>query len=100
MILDFRFWIGSSKIDISNFSEEARCKAGFQLRAVQQGQTPTDFKPMPIVGKGVEEIRIRTDEAYRVFYVTFLVKRYFSLHRLVFSRQLTYAAIERLCGRH
>jgi phage-related protein len=73
-------WLGSSKIDISDFPQEARRKAGFQLRIVQQGQTPTDFKAMPIVGKGVEEIRIRTDEAYRVFYVARFEEAVYVLH--------------------
>jgi hypothetical protein len=55
-------WVGSSREELSNFPKEARRKAGFQLRAVQRGQKPTDFKPMPTIGKGVEEIRIWTGE--------------------------------------
>ncbi|MUG91547.1 hypothetical protein F7734_03210 [Scytonema sp. UIC 10036] len=35
---------------------------------------------MPIVGKGVEEIRIRTDEAYRVFYVAKFEEAVYVLH--------------------
>jgi phage-related protein len=42
------YWIGSSKEDIAQFPQEARLKAGFQLRAVQRGESPTDFKPMSI----------------------------------------------------
>ena len=83
------YWVGSSKIDISNFSEEARRKAGFQLRAVQQGQTPTDFKPMPIVGKGVEEVHIRTDVAYRVFYVAKFEEAVYVLHAFQKKTQKT-----------
>jgi len=83
------YWVGSSKIDISNFSEEARRKAGFQLRAVQQGQAPTDFKAMPIVGKGVEEIRIRTDEAYRVFYIAKFEEAVYVLHAFQKKTQKT-----------
>lgn len=60
------YWIGSSRQDIRKFSDEARRKAGFQLRALQRGQMPTDFKPMPTIGQGVEEIRIRTEGAYRI----------------------------------
>jgi len=37
------YWIGSSRDDLSNFPEEIRRRAGFQLRAVQRGQIPTDF---------------------------------------------------------
>ena len=54
------YWIGSSKEDICNFPEDARKKAGFQLRAIQRGEKPNDFKYMPTIGKGVEEIRIWT----------------------------------------
>ena len=52
-------WLGSSKDDLLDFSPEARRKAGFQLRAVQRGNPPADFKPMAIVGPGVEEIQLR-----------------------------------------
>lgn len=41
----------------------------WSIVAVQRGQAPTDFKPTPTVGSGVEEIRIRTEDAYRIFYV-------------------------------
>jgi phage-related protein len=74
------YWVGSSKVDISSFPEDAKRKAGFQLRAVQKGQPPIDFKPMPTVGKGVEEIRIRTDEAYRIFYVARFEEAIYVLH--------------------
>ena len=63
------YWVGSSRQEIANFPKEARRKAGFQLRAIQRGQKPTDFKPMSTIGKGVEEIRIWTGEASRIFYV-------------------------------
>ena len=34
---------------------------------VQQGDQPDDFKPMPAIGKGVEEIRVSDSSgAYRV----------------------------------
>jgi phage-related protein len=35
-----------------------------------EGEQPDDFKPMPVIGKGVEEIRV-TDEsgAYRLIYL-------------------------------
>ena len=64
------YWIGSALEELSNFPKEAKRKAGFQLRAIQRGQKPTDFKPMSAIGKGVEEIRIWTGDAYRIFYVS------------------------------
>ncbi|NEQ12270.1 MAG: type II toxin-antitoxin system RelE/ParE family toxin [Moorea sp. SIO4E2] len=74
------YWIGSSRQDIRKFSDEARRKAGFQLRALQRGQMPTDFKPMPTIGQGVEEIRIRTEGAYRIFYVAGFEEAVYVLH--------------------
>jgi phage-related protein len=73
-------WLGSSKDDLFDFSPEARRKAGFQLRSVQRGNPPADFKPMAIVGPGVEEIRIRADGAYRVFYIARFEEAVYVLH--------------------
>jgi phage-related protein len=63
------FWLGSSRSDLKAFPPNARRVAGFQLRRVQQGLEPNDWKPMPAVGAGVREIRIHTGLEYRVFYV-------------------------------
>jgi phage-related protein len=62
-------WIGSSRDDLRRFPKEAQRKAGYQLRLVQQGKEPDDFKPMPSVGPGAYEIRVQLGDAYRVFYV-------------------------------
>ncbi len=63
-------WIGSSLDDLRAFPVDARVEAGTDLRLVQQGVDPRDWKPMPEVGRGVREIRYRTrDGAFRVFYV-------------------------------
>jgi phage-related protein len=36
---------------------------------VQRGEQPDDFKPMPAIGTGVEELRVKEDSgAYRVVY--------------------------------
>jgi hypothetical protein len=51
-------------------SADARRKAGYQLDRVQRGLDPDSWKPMPDVGGGVREIRIRGDDgAFRVIYV-------------------------------
>ena len=73
-------WLDSSKDDLLDFSPEARRKAGFQLRAIQRGKPPADFKPMAIVGPGVEEIRIRADGAYRIFYIARFEEAIYILH--------------------
>ena len=62
-------WLGSARRDIRTFPGDARRRSGFQLRRVQQGLDPDDWKPMISVGLGVREIRIQTDLAHRVFYL-------------------------------
>lgn len=83
------YWVASSRKELSNFPPKARCQAGFQLRAIQRGQKPTDFKPMPTVGRGVEEIRIRTAEAYRIFYVARFEEAIYVLHAFEKKTQKT-----------
>lgn len=63
-------FMGSSLDYLRDFPSAARQDAGFQLDLVQRGRMPSDFKPMPDVGAGVFELRVRTDgNAHRVFYV-------------------------------
>lgn len=63
------------------FPDDARQDAGFQLDQVQRGQQPRDFKPMPSVGKGVEELRVWDDSGtYRVIYLARLRDAVFVLH--------------------
>jgi phage-related protein len=50
---------GSSLDDLRAFPVPARREAGHQIDQVQQGREPDDWKPMPRVGSGVQEIRIR-----------------------------------------
>jgi phage-related protein len=40
------------------FPEQARQDAGYQLDRLQRGLQPDDFKPMPGIGAGVEELRV------------------------------------------
>jgi len=54
--------------------------AGFQLRLVQHGSDPTDWRPMPAVGPGVREIRIHVEGAHRVFYVATFAEGVYVLH--------------------
>jgi phage-related protein len=82
-------WISSSLEDLSGFPESARRKAGFQLRAIQGGETPSDFKSMTIVGVGVEEIRIRVGDAYRIFYVAKFEEAIYVLHAFQKKTQKT-----------
>ena len=83
------YWIGSSKEDICQFSEEARKKVGFQLRAIQKGEDPSDFKSIPTIGKGTQEIRIWTGDTYRVFYVARFAEAIYVLHAFQKKTQQT-----------
>ncbi|MDP2878929.1 MAG: type II toxin-antitoxin system RelE/ParE family toxin [Sulfuricella sp.] len=63
-------FLGDSLKCLRDFPEDARQDAGYQLDKVQRGEQPDDFKPMPTIGKGVEEIRVRDDSGvYRAVYV-------------------------------
>lgn len=73
-------WIGDSLDRLREFEPEAKRLAGYQLERVQAGKEPSDFKPMPSVGLGVNEVRVRTTGAYRVFYVAKFVEAVYVLH--------------------
>ena len=51
-------FLGNSLKALREFPEDARQDAGYQIDKVQRGEQPDDFKPMPSIGRGVEEIRI------------------------------------------
>ena len=74
------FWVGTSRDDIRSFPADARRIAGYQLRLVQDGLEPTDWKPMPTIGPGVSELRIHTRLAHRVFYFAKLAEGVYVLH--------------------
>lgn len=73
-------WLGSSRNDVRAFPGDARRVAGYQLRRVQQGLDPTDWKPMTSVGAGVREIRIRTGLEHRVLYIARFSEGVYVLH--------------------
>ncbi len=73
-------FVGSSLDDLRNFPDEARRAAGFELRAVQNGLEPSDWKPMQVIGPGVKEIRIYVLGEVRVIYVAKLRSAVYVLH--------------------
>ena len=83
-------WIGNSRESISSFPVEARREAGYQLERVQVGIDPADWKPMPSVGLGVNEIRVREDNgAFRVFYVARFAEAIYVVHAFQKKTQKT-----------
>ena len=73
-------FLGSSLDDLRNFPDEARRAAGFELRAVQNGLGPSDWKSMPIIGPGANEIRIHVLGEWRVIYVAKRREAVYVLH--------------------
>lgn len=76
--IEFR---GDSLDCLREFPTGARREAGFQLDRVQHGLSPFDWKPMPSVGAGIREIRIRDSAgAFRVIYVAKFDDAVYVLH--------------------
>lgn len=74
-------FLGDSLKCLRDFPEDARHDAGYQLDKIQRGEQPDDFKPMPSIGKGVEEIRIWDDSGtYRVIYTARMADAVYVLH--------------------
>lgn len=89
MVKPIRF-IGDSLKRLREFPEEARQDAGYQLDKVQRGEQPDDFKPMPSIGKGVEEIRIWYDSGtFRVIYTARMKAEVVVLHAFQKKTQTT-----------
>ena len=82
-------WLGSSRSDIKAFEDDARREAGYQLLFVQLGLEPTDWKPMPSVALGVNEIRIHKRTANRVLYVAKFANAIYVLHCFIKKTQKT-----------
>ncbi len=72
------------------FPESARQDAGYQLDRLQRGLQPDDFKPLPAVGAGVEELRVWCEHGtFRVIYLARLPEAVFVLHAFQKKTQAT-----------
>ena len=72
--------MGSAKRDLLARSPDVRRVAGRELERVQRGADPTDWKPMPSIGRGAREIRVHVGGELRVFYVASLPEAVYVLH--------------------
>ena len=52
-------FMGNSQESLTEFPEQAKREMGFELWQVQLGLMPKHFKPMPTVGAGAYEIRVK-----------------------------------------
>ena len=76
--------------DLRAFPTEARREAGHQLDRVQRGLEPDDWKPIPSVGSGVREVRVRDDTgAFRVIYTATRPEAVYVLHAFQKKTQQT-----------
>ena len=82
-------WIGDSRKIVREFPQEARQRAGRQLARVQDGLEADDWKPMPSVGLGVQEIRIHARGEYRVIYIARFAESVYVLHAFPKKAQRT-----------
>ena len=80
MILKQVKWLGDSRERMRDFPDDPRREAGYQLERVQAGKDPADWKPMPSVGLGVKEIRVRDGGAFRVIYIARFAEAIYVLH--------------------
>lgn len=75
------FFVGTAREDLAAFPETVRRTAGYQLFMAQAGRQPVDFKPLPDVGPGTHEIRVRDHAgAFRVIYVAKFEDAVYVLH--------------------
>ena len=80
-------FVRSAKDDLAAFPKSARTRAGHELFMVQVGRNPDDWKPMPTIGSGACEIRIRDEAgAFRLIYVAKFKDLVYVLH--VFQKKL------------
>jgi phage-related protein len=83
-------FLGDSLRRVREFPDDVRRTVGHELRDVQFGDEPSDWKPMPSVGAGVREIRVRdASGAFRVIYVAHLEAAIYVLHAFQKKTQQT-----------
>jgi phage-related protein len=83
-------FVGRTLDKIKTFPNKAKRESGFQLDKVQQGETPTDWKPMNSIAIGVQEIRIKDDDGiYRIIYIAKFKEAVYALHAFKKKTQKT-----------
>ena len=84
------YFLGNSLENLRDFPVNAKQDAGYQLDKLQRGGQPDDFKPMPTIGRGVEEIRVWDESGtYRVIYTARLPEAVYVLHAFTKKSQTT-----------
>ena len=74
-------WEGDSRDVLQAFPEGVRQNLGFQLWQLQRGERPSDYRPLPSIGKSVFELRDQDERAwYRVVYLSRISDVIYVLH--------------------
>ena len=73
-------WLGDSLERVRAFPAPARQVAGRQLGRVQSGREPARWKPMPSVGLGVSEIKVKVAGEFRLIYIAKFPEMIYVLH--------------------
>jgi phage-related protein len=74
-------WEGDSRDVLQTFPDAVRQNLGFALWQLQQGERPSDYRPLPSVGAGVFELRDQDERAwYRVIYLSRINNVIYVLH--------------------
>jgi len=73
-------WLGDSLARVRLFPAAARRLSGYQLEQVQAGKEPWNWRAMPSIGLGVNEIRVRAAAAFRLIYVVNFREAIYVLH--------------------
>ena len=95
-------WVGDAKEVICAFPTPMRKDVGYQIRRVQAGLEPDDWKSVERIGPGAKEIRCQ-DKAgwYRVFYVAKFEEAVYVLHAIrKKTNETPIAEIDKAKGRY
>lgn len=74
-------FLGDALKRLRTLPAQVRQDVGYQLDRLERGLQPEDFKPMPGIGLGIEEIRVWDGSGtYRVIYVARRQEAIYVLH--------------------
>lgn len=83
-------WLGSSLNDLLQFPANIKRELGYDLSLIQAGREPRDYKPMPSLGSGILEIRVKDSHgAFRLVYVARMKNHIYVLHTFQKKTQKT-----------
>jgi phage-related protein len=80
---------------LREFPETERKQAGYELRKLQRGEIPDDWRPFPEIGPGANEIRVDCPDGwFRVMYVAKFEEAVYVLHSQKKTRKTSRGDVE------